>query len=95
MCTVLKFAEQTDMKEIHDLHDRRMTRPVQWIIMADMIRPDGWLYVAEKRGHQTSRKSQIAEDFFEDGRKRTPEGKTQKNRKEFQKRACVFLKSRI
>lgn len=54
MCTVLKFAEQTDMKEIHDLHDRLMTRPEQWIYMADMIRPDGWLYMVEKCGHQTS-----------------------------------------
>ena len=95
MCIVLKITEKTDMNSIHDQHDRLMTRPDKWIKSAGMTRPDGWLYSGEKPGHQTSRKSQMAADFFEDGRKKEPERKTQKNRKEFQKRACVFSKSRI
>ena len=54
MCTVLKFAEETDMNSIHDQRDHQMTRPDKWIENAVMTRPDGWLYSSEKPGHQTS-----------------------------------------
>ena len=54
MCTVLKFAEETDMNSIHDQRDHQMTRPDKWIENAVMTRSDGWLYSSEKPGHQTS-----------------------------------------